>query len=307
LTLKIITSGASRNATLQSGGIDGYQSIEVPVLAQAQKFPDTTVLLGETGGEGWFLNTAQAPTNDVRVREALAYATDRNAIMAAQGGGNLLSARTQYFSPHSPYYSASAASQYPDLDPTKAKSILKEYVNDPKRSDGKPVGSPVSIQLSYLAGDPASGGAVQLAQQQWDAVGFKVTLASFDEATLIGNALKGETQAFWFAWGSNVPYALFNHNYLPPKVDPTNWTKLDDPVVETQIAKLATCTTASCTDAATQTIDEQFDKQLPVIFLMSSEEGWAINTSKVGGAQLDPAAAVGLDPELDFATLYAKG
>lgn len=302
LTLKIIVSGATRNDSLESGGIDGYQSIEAPVLAAAQKLPHTKVLLGETGGLGWFLNTAAAPTNNDLVREALAYATDRAAILASQGGGSILSLRDQYYGPTSPYYSAAAASKYPNYDPAKAKSILKKY----NKAIGQPAGTPVPITLSYLSGDPASGAAVLIAQQDWDAAGFKVTLQDYSEATLIVDALEGKTEAFWFGWGSNVPYALFNHNYLAPTEDPENWTKLNDPTVESTISTLATCTTLACTKAGAATIAEQFDTQLPVLFLMSSEEGWAIDTSKVGGYQLDPAASIGLDPEIQWDTLYAK-
>jgi len=306
LTLKIIVSGATRNDALQSGQIQGYQSIEAPVLAQAEKLSGVKVQVGQTGGFGWFLNTTAEPTNDVRVREALAYATDRNAVLASQGAGDIQATMDQYYPSTSPYYSASAASAYPTYDTSKAKSILHQYINDPHRSDGKPVGSPVSIQLNYLSGDPASGAAVQVVQQEWTAAGFQVTLNSFGEATLVVDALEGKDQAFWFGWGANVPYGLFHHNYLPVAQNPTNWTRLDDPVVVSAINTLATCTTASCTQAATATIAQQFDKDLPVVFLMSSVEGWPIETSKVGGATLAPAAAAGLDPELMWQYLWAK-
>ncbi len=306
LTLKIIVNGATRNDALQSGQIQGYQSIEAPVLAQAEKLSNVKVLVGQTGGFGWFLNTTKAPTDDVRVRQALAYATDRNAILASQGAGDILSTINQYFPSSSPYYSASAAAAFPNLDVSKAKSLLGQYISDPKRSDGKPAGSPVTVQLNYLAGDPASGAAVQLAQQEWGAIGVKVSLNALDEATAVADALKGNDQAFWFAWGANVPYGLFHHNYLPPSVNPTNWTRLNDPVVVSSITKLATCTSLSCTQGATATIDQEFDQQMPVIFLMSSAEGWPIDTAKVGGAQLAPAGSAGLDPELMWQYLWAK-
>jgi len=306
LTLKIIVSGATRNDALQSGQIQGYQSIEAPVLAQAQKLSVVSVLVGQTGGFGWFLNTTAAPTNDVRIREALAYATDRNAVLASQGAGTILAPVNQYYPSTSPYYSSSAGSAYPNYDPSKAKSFLQQYINDPHRSDGKAAGSPVSVQLDYLSGDPASGAAIQVAQQEWTAIGAQVSLNSLDEATLVVDALEGKTQAFWFGWGANVPYGLFHHNYLPVAQNPTNWTRLDDPVVVGAIHTLASCTTASCTQGATNTIAQQFDKDLPVIFLMSSVEGWPIDKSKVGGAVLAPAAAAGLDPELMWQYLWAK-
>ena len=306
LTLKVIVSGATRNATLQSGGINGYQSVEAPILSQAQSIPGVKVLLGDTGGYGWFINTTKAPVNDIRVRQALAYATDRNAIVAGQGAGSIISTRNQYYGPQSPYFSKPAADAYPNLDPAKAKAALAAYVSDPTRSDGKAPGSPVAIQLNYLAGDPSSGAAVQLAKAEWGAIGVQVSLNALDEATAVGAALKGSDQVFWFGWGSNVPYGLFHHNYTAPSKNPTNWTKLDDPVVENAINALAQCTTLPCTQQGTATIAQEFDQQLPVIFLMNTDQGWAIDTNKVGGAQLAPAAGAGLDPVIQWAYLWAK-
>jgi peptide/nickel transport system substrate-binding protein len=306
LTLKIIVSGATRNATLQSGGINGYQTVEAPILSQAQSIPGVKVLLGDTGGYGWFINTTKAPVNDIRIRQALAYATDRNAIIASQGAGNIISPRNQYYGPQSPYFSKAAADAFPNVDPTKAKAALTAYVNDPKRSDGKAPGAPVAVQLNYLAGDPSSGAAVQLAKAEWGAIGVQVSLNALDEATDVGAALKGSDQVFWFGWGANVPYGLFHHNYTAPSVNPTNWTKLDDPVVENAITALAQCTSLSCTQQGSATIAQEFDQQLPVIFLMNTDQGWAIDTNKVGGAALAPAADAGLDPTIQWAYLWAK-
>ena len=49
-----------------------------------------------------------------------------------------------------------------------------------------------------------------------------------------------------------------------------------------------------------------FDQQVPVIFLMSTNQGWVYNSSKVGGAKLFPGASSGLDPVIDWAYLYSK-
>jgi peptide/nickel transport system substrate-binding protein len=306
LTMKIIVSGSTRNATLESGGIDGYQSVEAPVVAQALRIPNAKVLLANTGGYGWFLDTAKAPTDDLRVRQALAYATSNAAVKASQGAGKVIQTMNQYFPATSPYYSKAIAAKYPTYNPTKAKAILKGYINDATRSDGASVGSPVAIQLDYLSGDPSSTAAVQVAQSEWDGVGFNVTLNALSEGSLIGAALTGGTQVFWFGWGSNAPYALFNHNYLAPTVDPTNWTKLNSTTVQNAITALSQCQTSSCTLQATDVIDQVFDNQLPVIFLMSTNEGWVYNSTQVGGVKLFPGGPAGLDPEIDWATIYAK-
>jgi peptide/nickel transport system substrate-binding protein len=306
LTLKIIPSGATRNAALSSGGIDGYMSTEPPILDQASKLGGVHVLEATLGGYGWFMNVTKPPVDDVRVREALAYSTDQQAIVASQGAGSVVTAMNQYFTSNSPYYDASAGRQFPTLNVAKAKSLLAQYVNDPKRSDGKPVGSPISFQLNYISGDPASSAAVQIAQQAWGALGIKVSLNALDEAAWVSAALNGDTQVFWFEWGDSTPYLLFAHNYLPPAVNPTNWTRLNDPTVVSAIHSLGECTTAQCTNDGAATIAQQFIRQLPVIFLMTSPLGYPINSQHVGGLGLPPGADSGLNAYLDFATAWVR-
>jgi peptide/nickel transport system substrate-binding protein len=306
ITLKIIPSGATRNATLSSGGIDGYLSTEPPVLEQATKLSGVNVLEANEGGYGWFMNVTKPPLDDVRVREALAYSTDQQAIVASQGAGSIVSTMNQYYTSTSPYYDAAAGSQFPTLNVTKAKSLLAAYINDPKRSDGKPVGSPISFQLNYISGDAASSAAVQIAQQEWSALGIKVSLNSLDEAAWVSAALSGDTQVFWFEWAVSTPYLLYTHNYLPPAVNPTNWTRLDDPTVVSAINSLGECTTAACTKDGAAMIAQQFVKQLPVIFLMTSPVGYPVNSQDVGGLQLPPGAASGLNYYPDFATAWVK-
>lgn len=305
LTLKIIPSGATRNAALSSGGIDGYMSTEPPVLDQASKLSGVRVLEAQLGGYGWFMNVTKPPVDDVRVREALAYSTDRQAIVASQGAGSVVAPMNQYFTSSSPYYDATAGSQFPTLNVAKAKSLLAEYINDPKRSDGKPVGSPISFQLNYISGDPASTAAVQIAQQEWGALGIKVSLNALDEAAWVSAALNGDTQVFWFEWGSGTPYLIYAHNYLPPAVNPTNWTRLNDPTVVSAIHSLGECTTAQCTKDGAATIAQQFVRQLPVIFLMTSPLGYAINSQHVG-LELPPGADSGLNVYPDFATAWVR-
>jgi peptide/nickel transport system substrate-binding protein len=307
LTLKIIPSGATRNAALSSGGIDGYMSTEPPILDQASKLSGVHVLEATLGGYGWFMNVTKPPVDDVRVREALAYSTDQQAIVASQGAGPVVTTMNQYFTSSSPYYDARAGRQFPTLNAAKAKTLLAEYVNDPKRSDGKPVGSPISFQLNYISGDPASSAAVQIAQQEWGALGIKVSLNALDEAAWVSAALNGDTQVFWFEWGDSTPYLLFAHNYLPPAVNPTNWTRLNDPTVVSAIHSLGECTTAQCTNDGAATIAQQFVKQLPVIFLMTSPVGFPINSQQVGGLELPPGAGSGLNVYPDFATAWVRG
>ncbi len=295
LIFKIIPVGSTRMATLQSGAAQLIESEEANVLSQAQGMSSyKTVLPVGNGGYGLFFNAMAAPVDDVRLRTALAYATDNKAVVAAEGAGNLLQPRNQYYSPTSPWYSASAAAAYPAYDPAKAKQLLSEYVNDPSRSDHKPAGTPISLQINYIQGDSVSTAAVQVIQSEWKAIGVNVTLNAKDESTQITDAIKGNFTVNWFGWGDETPYQLFHHNYLPYPANLTNFTHFNSTAIEQQITNLATATDPSVIKADTQSIDLVLDQQVPLIFLMSFPVGWVVNPSKVandvlwpGGAELD--------------------
>jgi peptide/nickel transport system substrate-binding protein len=306
ITLKIIPDGNTRTATLQSSGIAGFETVEAQLMSSASSLPGIAVDNVDTGGAGWFFNTQAAPTNDLRVREAITEATDRSAIIAALGAGSIVQPRVEYFGPNSEYYDPQAAAALPATDAAKAKATLQGYINDPKRTDGKPVGSPVNITLNYISADTQEGAAVQVAQSEWQAAGFKVTLNATDEATQVSDAAGGKDQAFFFEWANQPPFGLFEHNYLPSKEDPANWTKFDNPTVLGAIQSLAATTDLNQTKSLSHTINMVFAQQLPVDFLFSSDEGWIYSTSKVGGLTLTPGSKGGLGDNIDWALMWAK-
>lgn len=295
LNFKIVPSGSTRLATLQSGGAQVIESEEASILSQAQSQSSLKVILPlGNGGYGLFFNAMAPPVSDLRVRQALAYATNNRAVVASEGAGSLLVPRNQYYSPSSPWYSASAAAAYPAYDQAKAKQMLSQYVNDPSRSDHQAPGTPLSLQINYIQGDSTSTAAVQVIQSEWQAIGVHVTLKAKDEATQISDAIKGNFTVNWFGWGDETPFQLFHHNYLPYPQNPTNFTHFNSPQIEQQITALETAANPSDIKSDTQAIDMVLDQQVPLIFLMNFPVGWVINPNKVanpvmwpGGAELD--------------------
>lgn len=306
LTFKIIPSGATRNATLEAGGIQGFQSVQPSVLFQSTRLPDAAMIIAPAGGSGWFLNTQKSPTNDVRVRRALADATDRASIIAAQGAGDILTPLDQYFPRTSPYYSAAASGSAPTFDPDSAKRLITEYVNDPTRSDGKPVGEPVTVQLNYIAGDEQSTNAVQVVEQSWSAAGIRVQPNALDEAGWVGAALAGNTQAFWFGWVTWSPAALYRRTYSNPATTVTNWTRLDDKTVQEQIDVLMRCADLPCQQAGAGVIAQRFNEVVPVIPLVSTPNGLVYDRTKLGGARFLQGGQAGLTGIPDLALLWQK-
>ena len=93
---------------------------------------------------------------------------------------------------YSVWYSEKAAAAWPQFDFAAGQATLKEYVDDPTRSDGKAVGESISTELSCPP-DPTLIAAMQVLEQTWTASGLvDVELTNYDQQTHIGYALGGD-------------------------------------------------------------------------------------------------------------------
>ena len=93
-------------------------------MVQFEADPRFTVKIGTTEGETILaMNNGQPPLDDVRVRQAIAHAIDRQAIIdgAMFGYGTPIGS---HFAPHHPAY-VDLTGTYP-YDPEKAKALLAE-------------------------------------------------------------------------------------------------------------------------------------------------------------------------------------
>jgi peptide/nickel transport system substrate-binding protein len=257
ITFRVIPDEDSRLQSLLAGDVDAFGTLRQTQVAQAHKeLQDGADLglhtfIGNSAGQAMF-NTLVAPLDDVRVRRALGYATDQEQIVEVLGGTGITPPATQYFSEDSPYYSEAVADAYPDYDPDEAKKLLKEYVDDPERSDGKPVGSPVSFSFGCQP-DPSQIELAQAYQALWGQAGVEVELNQLDQATMIQDALGGMDtdppfvgdyqSVCWRAGGQNDPFGTLVDEFGPVGEQPLNFHNFTSPVIDEQLAVLATTST----------------------------------------------------------------
>ncbi len=124
VTFRIIGDPAAATAALLSGSLDAYPNFPAPeTVPRFQHDPRFTVDIGTTEGKVIMsLNDARKPFDDVRVRRALAYAIDRNALIQAVYSG-LGTPIGSHYTPQDPGY-VDLSNTYP-YDPAKAKSLLQ--------------------------------------------------------------------------------------------------------------------------------------------------------------------------------------
>jgi peptide/nickel transport system substrate-binding protein len=123
--VKIIPDPAAATAAMMAGDVDAFANFPAPeTLSQFEADPRFKVVIGSTEGETILsTNNAKAPFDKLKVRQAIAHAIDRQAIIdgAMFGYGTPIGT---HFSPHHPAY-VDLTGRY-EYNPAKAKTLLKE-------------------------------------------------------------------------------------------------------------------------------------------------------------------------------------
>ncbi|WP_322097267.1 ABC transporter substrate-binding protein [Pelagibius sp. Alg239-R121] len=124
-TFRFIPDPAAAVSAMMAGDVDAFANFPAPEsMVQFEADPRFTVFIGSTEGETILsTNNGRPPFDDIRVRQAIAHAIDRKAIIdgAMFGYGTPIGS---HFAPHHPAY-VDLTNRYP-LDLEKAKALLAE-------------------------------------------------------------------------------------------------------------------------------------------------------------------------------------
>ena len=124
VTFQIVTDAKMAVTYLNAGTIDIYQYLTADQAATVNE--NFNILEGSVNYvQGMFLNNAVAPFNDVRVRQAIYYAVDRDMINEMIFGGKSHIIGTNMIPAATKYYNADTETTYTH-DIAKAKELLKE-------------------------------------------------------------------------------------------------------------------------------------------------------------------------------------
>lgn len=179
VTYKIIENGETLVMSLKSGALDLVAHL---TSAQANELGDGFTLVQGTMNlvQAVYLNNKVAPFDNVKVRQALSYAIDRQTIMdiLADGGGAAVG--SSMYPSFEKYFMPELVDTY-SYDPEKAKSLLAEA--------GYPDGFEMDITVpsNYL---PHMDTADVVAEQL-KAVGVKVNIKLVDWETWVNDTYLG--------------------------------------------------------------------------------------------------------------------
>ena len=168
-TYVFVGDTATMTNALLAGDLDGTNNFGQEALEVFESNPQFTVLVGTTEGETILsTNNKKAPFDNLKVRQAMAHALDRQAIIdgATYGYGVPIGS---HFAPHNPYY-VDLTGTYA-YDPEKAKALLAEA--------GFPDGFSATLKLPPVAYARLSG---QIIASQFAEVGIKLELINVEWA-----------------------------------------------------------------------------------------------------------------------------
>ena len=223
-----ITDANTRTAEMLAGGID--LMVEVPPVALSQFQSDTYAVSEQAGPHVWFLilNAKEGPFANKLVRQAANYAVNKSALVndVLEGTAEVAAGPTP---PAFAWAYNESLEPYP-YDPEKAKALLTES-------------GATDLALTFYVTEGGSGMLDPIAmgtaiQADLEAVGFDVTIETYEWNTFLGNVnpgLEGKADMAEMAWMTNDPDTLpflalrteawpdkggFNSGYYSnPKVD----------------------------------------------------------------------------------------
>ncbi|WBU62976.1 ABC transporter substrate-binding protein [Paracoccus aerodenitrificans] len=124
-TFRFIGDPTAAFSSLMAGDVDAFPIYPAPeTLAQIEADPRFKVIVGTTEGETILsMNKAAPPLDDIRVREAIAHAINRQELIdgAMFGYGTPIGT---HFAPHHPDYVD--LTQQSDFDPDRSRELLAE-------------------------------------------------------------------------------------------------------------------------------------------------------------------------------------
>ena len=221
IVARIIPDSSSRTIALENGELHLSTFEAEPTLVNRMMNADGINVSNDGyGGIGpidWLaMNTTRGPLQDVKVRQAIAYAIDKNFIMKAIMRGTAKDALTGVH-PDSPLYNASVNAYELDLD--KANALLDEAgfpMNGDKRFD-------ITMELVPFPGYKPQ---TEYIKQALSKVGINVTIESVPDfpswAKLMGTMDFDMSLDSVYNWGD--PVIGVNRTYMSTNIAKGVWS-----------------------------------------------------------------------------------
>lgn len=292
IRLKTVTDASSLQAELQTGAVD-----IAPLPTNLP--PDTLRSLGNSpnlkveqfdGSNIQYLglNTQSPPLNNVKVRQAIGYAVDREKIIDELLFGQAKIAHS-ILPPQSWAYTPGIQYSY---DPAKAKQLLREagYKNEP-------------ITFKYSAGNNAVNQYSQVIQNALKEIGLNVQIEQLEPGTLRQQLAQGQFQMNTGIWigGNQDPIFLkdlFTTARIPGEnVNCCNRSRYSNSEVDNLIEQAINSTDKTVAKDAYVKAWDIISRDLP-LFPLWYPANMVVANKRIGNIKISPSGDFGFVKEI---------
>ncbi|TYL55535.1 ABC transporter substrate-binding protein [Nocardioides sp. BGMRC 2183] len=243
--VSIIPDPQAQVAQLRAGQLDlvtGASGRDIESLGNDERF-DVTEWVGAETQVYVGANVQNEALSDVRLRQAIAFALDRDRIVEDVYRGAGVPSSLPW-PEYSPAYDAEAAATY-DYDLEQAKALVEEVTEE--------TGQVPTLPLTYPAEQTDFGAIAQIVQADLGEIGIKVQLDPVEQAESIKRLIGGEFEGLWLLYHS---YAQYNPSTLTVSAYPFNADKNTSGYLDAQYQKDAE---AAWKQKPGEVSDEQYD------------------------------------------------
>ena len=248
-----------------------------------------------TANVSMFINLKDPVLSDVHVRQAMAYAIDRQKVSTVgEYGYEPASNQTGIVTPtFSTWVDRSAAAKFGNYSysPSKAMSILAAdgYKKDSNGLMAKN-GKELSFSIINVGGYSDWVASVQVIQQDLQAVGIKLTPVNLASTDFDSRLYNGNFQlAYYSETGGPSPYYELRQWLYGPSTAPigklatTNWERYSSPATDKLINAYGATTDPAQQHAIVNQLQQVMLSQVPVIPVTESVDWYQYDTAKFNG------------------------
>ena len=265
IKLVIIPDDATRILKLQAGEIDGTQFVPFSRVGELEADPDINMALFPSA-QVYYIAMNNRPTlkdgtenplSDKRVRQALNYAVDKDAIaqILTYGVGT---PQITYMPSSTPLAYTEKGEPYP-YDPAKARALLQEAG----------YGDGFEVSIFSIAGNADDVAELAAIQQMWGEVGVSLKIQPLDVATRIAKFKADEYQMRTALWTNdlNDPSQITSYFAYFPTFE-SNRSGFRDEELESAFLKSQSEMDVEKRRALYQRIQEIYIDATPIVFLL---------------------------------------
>jgi peptide/nickel transport system substrate-binding protein len=281
IILKIIPDDVMRGLELRKGTVDIVVNDLAPDIVDQLKSDERMQIVEGPGVDYQYvgLNLRDPILKDVRIRQALAYAVDRQAIVEYLRRG--LARPAIGLMPSLSWAFAPDAFSFP-YDPEKAKALLDQAGYPDPDGSGPGIRFRLSLKVSNLEFNRLQSAVLQ---ENFRDVGIELDVRLYEQPTLFADVLRGNFQLYTLIWtaGSVADPDMLRRVFHSGQIPPNGFNRgyFSDPDVDRLLDEATTSADPARRLALFQEVQRRVAVQVPYISL------WNRTNFAVGGRSLE--------------------